>query len=143
MATERFKAEQVPEKIGELPPRNVPRPQRRQMGRPNLAIDKSESAVQKFFCQRNERRFGGVADMGKHGLSEKASPQGNPIKPPGHHTSLPSLHRMGITHLMEDDIGLLHFLGDPGSILPRSWFLASGDHGPEILIKRNGEAFLS
>ncbi len=88
--------------------------------------------------QVDQAGLGSVAGPVKHRFTEKAPAQGDPVKPSHQPPILPDFHRMGITGLVQVNIGRDHLGHQPGAALApiRS---AGVNHGDEITVQAEPE----
>src|SRR5690606_18229206 len=70
-----------------------------------------------FLNKINKSGFGGIGNFGKHTFATKYSSLIDAIKSAYQFSVLPNFYAFRDTGLVESDVGLFHFIGDPGSFL--------------------------
>src|SRR5271157_85029 len=96
---------------------NLASPQAEQVLACDLAIDEADAFGREPPHQGHESDLRGVWLPMKHRLAAEAAADANTVDSSDQLTIPPALHAMGVTKLVEPDIGLLHLGCDPGSFL--------------------------
>jgi len=121
--------------LQEIVPGGHPGAQAFEMFRIDLAIDQLYPLRLQLLNIADKSVFARIADLAEHALAKKHPAHPDAVQSSNQFSVLPRFRAVRITGLMQPDISLPDFIGDPGAFLPPPCHcLALTDHLPEISI---------